>query len=134
MEAQIAALGLDEAVTFAGWQRDLAPIYSDLDALVISSDNEGTPVAVIEALAGGCPVISTAVGGVPALLEEGAFGALVPPGDAPALAAAIVNTLQHPPDMAPAQNAMLARYSIDRLVRDLDGLYRELLSAARSRQ
>lgn len=128
VEAQIAALGLTDAVIFAGWQRDLAPAYSDLDALVISSDNEGTPVAVIEALSGGCPVVATAVGGVAALLDDGAFGALVPPGDAPALASAIVDTIQHPPDVAPAQAAMLARYSIDRLVRDLDRLYRELLA------
>ncbi len=131
VQAQVAALGLAEAFIFAGWQRDLAPVYSDLDALVISSDNEGTPVAVIEALAGGCPVVSTAVGGVPALLEEGAFGALVPAGDAPALAAALVATLQHPPDVAPARAAMLARYSVERLVADMDALYRALLDARR---
>jgi len=128
VEAQIARLGLAGAVTLTGWQRDLTPVYSDLDVLVISSNNEGTPVAVIEALAGGCPVVATAVGGVPALLEDGQFGALVPPEDPAALAGAIVTTLRTPPDTRRAQAAMLERYSIDRLSRDLAGLYRELLA------
>lgn len=128
VEAQIARLGLSDAVTFTGWQHDLAPVYSDLDVLVISSNNEGTPVAVIEALAGGCPVVATAVGGVPALLENGALGALVLPGDATALASAIVATLRTPPDTRRAQAAMLERYSIDRLARDLAALYRDLLA------
>ncbi|GAB4572801.1 MAG: glycosyltransferase [Anaerolineae bacterium] len=128
LQTQVAALGLGEAVIFTGWQRDLAPVYSDLDALVISSDNEGTPVAVIEALAAGCPVVSTAVGGVPDLLDGGRLGTLVPPGDAQALADAISATLRQPPDVAPARQAMLARYGIDRLVSDLDRLYRELLA------
>jgi len=128
VEAQIARLGLAGAVTLTGWQRDLTPVYSDLDVLVISSNNEGTPVAVIEALAGGCPVVATAVGGVPALLEDGQFGALVPPEDPAALAGAIVATLRTPPDTRRAQAAMLERYSIDRLSRDLAGLYRELLA------
>jgi glycosyltransferase involved in cell wall biosynthesis len=128
VEAQVDALGLREVMTFTGWQRDLAPIYSDLDALVISSLNEGTPVSVIEALAGGCPVVTTAVGGLPDLLDHGALGKLTPPGDANALANAILDTLLNPPDGSEAQRLMLDRYGIDRLVRDLDSLYRGLLA------
>ncbi len=126
VEVQIRRLGLEDVFTFAGWQRDLASAYSDMDALVISSNNEGTPVAVIEALAGGCPVVSTAVGGVPNLLDGGKLGALVPPGDADALAGAIIRTVSDPPDTRKAQTTMLARYSIDRLVDDLAALYQEL--------
>ncbi len=128
VEAAVESLGLCGAVTFTGWQQDLAPIYSDLDLLVVSSHNEGTPVSAIEALAAGCPVVATAVGGVPDLLEGGALGALVPPGDAPALAEAILRALRHPPDVRGAQAAMLSRFSIDRLARDLEELYRELLA------
>jgi glycosyltransferase involved in cell wall biosynthesis len=131
IEAQVDALGLRDAVTFTGWQRDLAPIYSDLDALVISSDNEGTPVSVIEALSGGCPVVTTAVGGLPDLLDSGALGKLVPPRDADALSSAIVDTLRHAPDPLNAQTIMLQRYSIDRLANDLMTLYRELLARRR---
>jgi glycosyltransferase involved in cell wall biosynthesis len=131
IEAQVDRLGLRDAVIFTGWQRDLAPIYSDLDALVISSVNEGTPVSVIEALAGRCPVVATAVGGLPDLLDHGALGRLVPNGDAAALATAVLDTLDTPPDVTPASQLMLDRYGIDRLVKDLDALYRGLLAKKR---
>ncbi|MBC7814940.1 MAG: glycosyltransferase, partial [Burkholderiales bacterium] len=128
IEAQAAALGLREAITFTGWQKDLAPAYADMDALVISSLNEGTPVSIIEALSARCPVVATRVGGVPDLLDGGALGALVTSGDADALADAIIAALQQPPDGVEAQRLMLDRYGIDRLVSDLDSLYRGLLA------
>lgn len=131
IEAEAARLGLTGCVRFTGWVRDVAPVYSDLDALVISSRNEGTPVSIIEALAAGCPVVATAVGGLPDLLDRGALGALVPSEDADALAAAIIETIQNPPDTRRAQAVMLDRYGIDRLVKDLDGLYRGLLAKKR---
>jgi glycosyltransferase involved in cell wall biosynthesis len=128
VEAQVDALGLREAVTFTGWLRDLAPVYADLDVNVISSLNEGTPVSVIESLAARCPVVATAVGGLPDLLDGGQLGRLVPSGDAEALANALADTLRDPPDGAQAQALMLDRYGIDRLVSDLDSLYRALLA------
>lgn len=132
-EAQIAALGLGGAVTITGWQRDLTTAYADMDVFVISSVNEGTPVTVIEALAAGCPVVATQVGGLPDLLEGGRFGALTPSGDADALASAVLKTLDSPPDTTEAQRAMLDRYGIDRLVSDLRALYRALLTKKRRR-
>ncbi|MBI5666967.1 MAG: glycosyltransferase family 4 protein [Chloroflexi bacterium] len=131
VEAQVHELGLRDAVTFTGWQRVLAPIYSDLDALVISSVTEGTPVSVIESLAAGCPVVATAVGGLPDLLDHGRLGLLVTPGDADALATGILRTVRQPPDVSEAQRLMLDRYGIDRLVKDLDSLYRGLLAKKR---
>lgn len=131
VEAQADALGLRDSVTFTGWQRDLIPIYSDMDALVISSISEGTPVSVIEALAAGCPVVATTVGGLPDLLEHGRLGTLVPPNDAEALAAAVEQTLCQPPDVTEIQRRMIDRYGIDRLVTDLDSLYRGLLAKKR---
>lgn len=128
IEAQVDALGLRSATIFTGWQRDLASVYSALDILVISSVNEGTPVSVIEALAAGCPVAATAVGGLPDLLEGGKLGRLVPPDDAGALAQAILRTLCRPPDGSQTRTLMQERYSIDRLADDLDRLYRDLLA------
>jgi len=122
------ALGIMDQVTFTGWRKHTAAVYADLDVKVISSKNEGTPVTLIEALSAGCPVVATNVGGVSELLDGGALGKLVPPGDADAMAAAIIETLDNPPDTAPAREAMLERYSIDRLVRDIDGLYQGLLT------
>jgi len=128
VEAQVDALGLRQNVIFTGWTKDLPPVYSDLDALVISSINEGTPVTVIEALAAGCPAVATAVGGLPDLLDQGALGRLVPPDNPEALANTVLEVLANPPEGRTAQAAMLDRYGIDRLVLDLDGLYRGLLA------
>lgn len=130
-DALVDQLGLRDCVTFTGWQRDLPPIYSDLDVLVISSLNEGTPVTVIEALAGGCPVVTTNVGGLPDLLDGGKLGRLVASENVEALTEGIRTTLTQPPSpesTANTQAIMINRYGIDRLVQDLDGLYRGLLS------
>jgi glycosyltransferase involved in cell wall biosynthesis len=128
LEALVLKLGLSDAVIFTGWQQQVERIYSDLDVLVTSSLNEGTPVPIIEALAAACPVVATDVGGIPDLLDRGAFGKLVPSGDVDALAQAIIETLQVVPDMAQAQKTMLNRYDIGRLAKDLDSLYRGLLA------
>ncbi len=128
IEAQVDALGLRHATIFTGWQRNLTTVYSDLDVLAVSSVNEGTPVSVIEALASGCPVAATAVGGLPDLLERGKLGRLVPPNDADALAQAILQLLRYPPDGSRARTLMRERYGIDRLAGDLDHLYRGLLA------
>jgi glycosyltransferase involved in cell wall biosynthesis len=131
IESQIDALGLSDCVTITGWLRDLAPVYSNLDVKVICSVNEGTPVTVIEALTVGCPVVATSVGGLPDLLDGGALGKLVPSGDSDALAIAIIDTLRHPPDMTAARALMQERFSVERLTRDLDALYKRLLASKR---
>lgn len=127
--------GLSDAVIFTGWQQDLQSAYSDLDVLVISSDNEGTPTSVIQALAAGVPVVSTAVGGVPDLLHNGAYGRLAPPSDGRALADCVTAALNEP-DTARAdiQAAILANYDIARLTSDLAALYRNLLAAKQRKQ
>lgn len=131
LEAATAQLGLTEVVRFTGWRTDLAPVYADLDAVVISSLNEGTPVSIIEAMAAGVPVISTAVGGVPDLLREGELGRLVPPEDPAALAEAIVATLRSNPGphIAEARRWAVQQYGAERLVSDMRRLYIELSAA-----
>ena len=96
LERQCAHLGLAEVVSFHGWRRDMPSVYGDLDVVVNTSRNEGTPVALIEALAAARPVVATRVGGTPDLLRDGAFGRLVPAGDADAVAEAILDTLRRP--------------------------------------
>jgi glycosyltransferase involved in cell wall biosynthesis len=128
LEALVAELALSETVIFAGWQQQVERIYSDLDVLVTSSWNEGTPVPIIEALAAACPVVATDVGGIPDLLDRGTFGKLVASGDVEALSKAILETIQAPPAMEQAQKTMLNRYGIQRLTQDLDSLYRGLLA------
>jgi glycosyltransferase involved in cell wall biosynthesis len=130
LESLCRELDLDGKVTFFGWRRDLAAVYGDLDVVVNASRNEGTPVALIEALAAAKPVVATRVGGTPDLLGEGERGRLVPPAEPLALARAVLETLEESEAARRRAQAgrehVLARHSSDRLVRDVDALYREL--------
>lgn len=131
LEQKAADLGLAPRVTFLGWRTDLEAVYADLDVVVNSSRNEGTPVALIEAMAASRPVVATAVGGTADLLGDGERGRLVPAGNPAALADAILETLDRPEDSArrarAARDYVLAHHSVERLLRDIDALYRELL-------
>jgi glycosyltransferase involved in cell wall biosynthesis len=136
LEALAARLGLAGKITFAGWQTDLQALYAGVDLVALSSLNEGTPVALIEAMAAGCAVVATAVGGVPDVVDDGRTGRLVAPGDESALAAAIAELIG---DVelrarlgAAARAEALARFGYARLVADVDRVYREALEAARS--
>jgi glycosyltransferase involved in cell wall biosynthesis len=130
LEALARSAGIAERTRFLGWRRDLATIYGATDVFLLTSRNEGTPVAIIEALASGVPAVSTDVGGVRDVIEQGVSGRLAPAGDAGALAAHLTALLQSPSarhDMgARGRTAVVARYHIDRLVSDIDALYREL--------
>ena len=132
LEAERGRLGLEDSVFFHGWRRDMAAVYGDLDVVVNCSRNEGTPVALIEALAAARPVVATRIGGTPDLLGDGRRGLLVPPGDPGALAAGILDALRRSePVLARAREGqayVLAHHSSRRLVDDVDSLYRELLS------
>ncbi len=132
MEGHARRLGIGDRVTFTGWRRDLPVIYPDLDVLVVSSKNEGTPVSAIEAMASGCPVVATRVGGLPDLIEEGKTGYLVPPENAPALAAAILRVLRNreaAQRMARVAQAWVSkRFRAERLIADMERLYAEVLA------
>lgn len=128
LKALAKELGLN--AHFTGSQSDMAEVYASLDAVALSSDNEGTPVVLIEALAAGVPVVATDVGGVADVLAGGAHGRLVPAGDEDALAEAITATVLDPPSPAAREAArahVLTHYSAERLCSDLEALYRELL-------
>ncbi|HSD28222.1 MAG TPA: glycosyltransferase [Vicinamibacteria bacterium] len=136
LESLCRGLGLDGRATFFGWRRDLAAVYGDLDMVVNASRNEGTPVALIEALAAAKPVVATRVGGTPDLLGEGERGRLVPPGDPESLARAVLETLEGSEAARRRAQAgreyVMARHSSDRLVRDVDALYRDLRAAKKA--
>ena len=127
------SLGMAERVVFAGWWEDLEAVYYGSDVVALTSDNEGTPVCLIEALACGCPVVATDVGGVADVLEHGQFGILVPMGDVEAFAAAL-RRLRDPSQRARlvgvGRRAVLARYDVARLVSDVENLYDELLGTS----
>ncbi len=126
-------LGISRNVLFVGYQREVAPYYSFFDALVLPSANEGTPVVAIEALAAGRPVVATRVGGVPDVVEDDADGMLVRVGDIDGIADAL-ERLANDPELRrrlgdAGRERTIPRYRVERLVDDIDALYRELLSA-----
>jgi len=130
LERTARDFGLADRVRFLGWRRDLTTIYGASDVFLLTSRNEGTPVALIEALASGVPGVSTDVGGVRDVMADEA-GLVAPYDDAAGLAEAVA-TLLGGADLRRTMGgrgraSVLARYSIDRLVDDIDGLYRELL-------
>lgn len=131
VEAQTRRLGIVERVIFTGWRADLPRIYADLDMLVVSSNNEGTPLSAIEAMATSCPVVATRVGGVPDIITDEVTGRLVFPGDAEGIAGAALDLLADPEKASRiGRNAMIAarqRFGVKRLIKDMDRLYRELL-------
>jgi L-malate glycosyltransferase len=88
LEEQRDALGLRGQVEFLGARKDVSDVLMAADAFVMSSKTEGLPVALLEAMAAGLPCIATAVGGIPALLQN-ECGLLVPPGDPKKLSEAI---------------------------------------------
>ncbi len=137
LEQLAERLGIRDAVRFTGFRRDVGSIYRASDVVALSSANEGTPVSLIEALAAGCAVVTTDVGGAVDVLDGGRVGFLVPAGDTKAFADRLEDLgrqseLRHEFGAAGREH-VLSRYSVDRLVRDVDRLYRGLLGPKASR-
>jgi glycosyltransferase involved in cell wall biosynthesis len=93
VEAAIREAGLVDTVELMGDRGDVPQLLADSDVFVLSSRSEGAPLSILEAMAAGLPVVASAVGGVPELVEDGVTGVLVPPEDPAALAAALVRLL-----------------------------------------
>lgn len=135
LERLAIALGIVDKVTFDGWRSDLDGVYADTDVLLLSSLNEGTPVAVIEAMASARAVVATSVGGVPDLIEDGINGLLIPAGEPDRLADALERLAGDPALRvrlgATARETVKARYHARRLVREVGALYRRDLARKR---
>jgi len=94
LEEQAAALGVQDAVVFAGRRGDVEDLLSVMDLFVSSSLWEGLPTVILESMASRLPVVATNVSGTRELIQDGVSGWLVPPGDALSLAEAIVAALE----------------------------------------
>jgi glycosyltransferase involved in cell wall biosynthesis len=133
VERRAHELGVMRHTLFLGYQEEVARFYAAVDAVVLPSINEGTPVTAIEALAAGRPVVATRVGGVPDVVRDGEGGFLVPAGATRELAERLAE-LARDPDLRErmgraGREHVLARYAVERLVDDVDLLYRSLLQA-----
>ena len=122
-------LGIEGRVLWLGWRRDLPQIYPVMDVVALTSRDEGTPVALLEALAAGIPVAARAVGGVPEVLGEGRLGELVEEDDPETMAVAVSRAFQRPVDDA-TRDEVVRRFAVERLCADMAALYREELEGA----
>ena len=98
-------LGIAERCHFLGVRDDIPDLIAACDAVVLSSRFEGLPNVVMEAMAGGRPVVATRVGGTPELVDDGVSGLLVNPGDPDALSAAMAEVAHAPAERRRAMGA-----------------------------
>ena len=133
LEARAQELGIARRTRFLGWQRDLATLYATTDVFVLTSRNEGTPVALIEAMAAGVACVSTDVGGVRDVIGAPELGVVVPFGDPDALASAVVGLADEPGRRyevgTRAREYVTNRFCRQRLVEDVKQLYLQLLGS-----
>jgi glycosyltransferase involved in cell wall biosynthesis len=131
LERQIGALGLQKRVHLLGLRSDVPEVLNAGDVFVLSSDYEGNPLAVLEAMAAGKPMICTAVGGVPELVEGGC-GLLVPPRDAQALSKAMSYMLESPNARRSMGEASARRaeerFDLRVMTEAYEDLYKELIA------
>jgi glycosyltransferase involved in cell wall biosynthesis len=130
LEAQARMLGVADRVVFTGFREDVPALLAGMDIVALPSLNEGMGRVLVMAMALGKPVVATRVGGVPELLQEGAAGTLVPPGDPGALGEAVRELLRDPTRataLGEAGRRRAARYGATAMVEALTQLYREVV-------
>jgi len=131
LEASPEVAELGEHLRWTGFRNDMPDVIAATDVTVQTSDNEGTPVSLIEAAVGRSPAVSTEVGGTASVVLDGVTGLLAPVGDDVALARAVIDLLDDPERRARMGRAgrehVRQTFSLERLVDDLDGLYRSAL-------
>ncbi len=127
------ALDLKEQFLFLGQRRDIPELLAATDLYVISSQREGLPISLIEAMMARKPVVSTAVGGIPDTLTHACDGILVEPGDRAALIEAITDLIGNRSKMdmlgQNARKKAVERYSPGKILGEIEGIYEGILSS-----
>lgn len=133
LEAKARREGLGSKVRFVGYRSDIPALIASYDVYVLPSLWEGLPLALLEALAQGLPVVASAVGGNPEVIEHGVNGLLVPPGDSRALAESLLRVHRDPELVRRARAAnpqkFAARFSVDAMIRSYVRLFEEQMAA-----
>ncbi len=131
LEAQARRLGLASHVHFTGWRDDVAELLTLADVFVLPSESEGFGRVLVEAMAMGCPVVATNVGGIPDIVLDGETGLLVEPANPVAFAHAVRTLLDEPTRAARLGAAGRARaestFSLGAHVDAVERVYDEVL-------
>jgi glycosyltransferase involved in cell wall biosynthesis len=129
------SLGVTDSVYFLGHVSDRVELYRALDVLLITSDSEGTPMTLLEAMSCGLPVISSSVGGIPEVAKHGSNALLVPARDVQGFVSALDRVLGEEGLARKlgdnARTTIMERYEIRGLVRQIEALYEEVLGERR---
>jgi glycosyltransferase involved in cell wall biosynthesis len=130
--AEALQLGLGEAVRFPGNCTDVEKQLGRMDLFVLPSLREGRPTSIMEAMSTGLPIVATRVGSVERLVDDGECGLIVPPGDPPALAAALARFIADPGFRLRAGEAARTKavreFSLDKMAEDYAEFYRKILA------
>jgi glycosyltransferase involved in cell wall biosynthesis len=137
-EEQVAKSGRQHSFEFLGPRSDIPDVLASCDIAVLPSKAEGLPNAVLEYMAAGLPTIASRVGGTAELVEDGVTGLLVPPEDSKALSGALLRLLRDPAlsrrIAASGQHRASENFSFERLIREVDELYTELLERGKGKR
>jgi glycosyltransferase involved in cell wall biosynthesis len=129
--AEAATLGLSDRVHLLGHREDVARWVAAIDVFVLPSLSEGLPLSLLEAMAAGRPVVVTAVGGVPEVVQDAVTGFVVPPASPGALASRILALLRDTALSAvmgaAGQTRVRERFSVERMAGDYRAMYRTVL-------
>jgi len=130
LEKLTHTLGLEDQVHFLGQRDDVADVLPLLDVSVLPSRTEALPLAILESMAAGVPIVATNVGSVHELVSTGYNGVVVPRNDVGALATAMVGVLRDPDDarrMAENGRKRVEQYDVQRMVQQMEDLFERLL-------
>jgi len=134
LKEQAKSLGLNGQIHFLGLRNDIPEVLRAMDVFVLSSEWEGNPLSVMEAMASGLPIVSTAVGGIPDLLANGREGFLVPPGDVKGFSGSMTFLLRDQETRSSMGKAAAQRakqdFDVSRMVRAYEQLYENLADHA----
>lgn len=131
LKAQAQELGLDGRLIFTGLTREMDSIYAATDLLMLTSDTEGTPHVLLEAMGSDIPIVSTAVGGIPEFVTSEEHGLLVPAGDRAALVDAALRIQGDPAlraRLVAGGRAVAGDFTVDRMVAGVEQVYHTVLA------
>lgn len=132
LERLVQSLGIAHCTHFLGWRKDVADVLRAADVMVLPSHAEGLPLAVLEAMACGKPVVATPVNGVPEAVIDGGTGILVAPGDDEALAEALIRLFDQPEVArqmgSEGRRRVETHFSLGRFVKEIEALYDDVLT------
>jgi len=129
LEAQAETLGISSILRMLGWRHDVPELLRTFDVFLLTSLWEGLPRSLVEAFLSGVPAVASHVDGIGEVVREGRNGFLVPPGNAEAMAAAVVRLLKNEPlrqTMGEQARSSVDDFSVEKMLRDYSDLYENI--------